>query len=58
VRRLTIAVHVGLVVALVLLLGLRLVGLSVGIAAQAGVIVSMLGVALLLAHSRGRAGRE
>jgi hypothetical protein len=58
VGRLTAAVHVGLVVALVLLVGLRLLGLSVGIAAQSGVIVPILGIALLLAHSRGRVGRE
>ena len=56
VRRLTTAVHVGLVVALGLLMALRPLGLH-GVAAESGVVALTVLAGLLLAGWRGRVGR-
>jgi hypothetical protein len=52
VTRFTTAVHVGLVVALVLVTALHVLGIRVGAAADAAVVVLSVAVALLVCRPR------
>jgi hypothetical protein len=58
VRQLTAAVHIGLIAALVLLVGVRLLGFSVGLTAEFGVVALVLVSALVVAFRPGSVGRE